>query len=64
MDAIETNWPTVKRAYSVLLQTMEQGWYYWGNFESLDKIWMRCTQRTLQTQQNHTGGKNAGINAY
>ena len=62
MDAIETNWATVKRAHSVLLKTMERGRCNWGEFENVDKIRMRCIQRTLQTYQSHTGGKNSGSN--
>ena len=63
MDAIETKWATVKKAHSVLLQTMERGKCSWENFENVDEIRMRCNQRTLQRNSNHSGGTNAGANA-
>ena len=47
-DTIETNWATGIRAHSVVLQTMERGRCSWDKFESVDRIRMRCTQRTLQ----------------
>ena len=60
-DAIETNWATVKRAHSEVLQTMESGRCSWDKFESVDRIRMRCTQHILQANGNSTSGQKKEI---
>ena len=60
-DAIETNWATVKRTHSVVLQTMERGRCSWDKFESVDRIRMRCTQRTLQPNSKANSGQKKEI---
>ena len=60
-DAIETNWATVKRAHSVVLQTMERGRCSWDKFEYVDRIHMRCTQRTLQPNGKANSGQKKEI---
>ena len=46
-DAIELSFPTAKRAHVFVLQDMEKGTIDWHNWEKIDRIRSRNTQRIL-----------------
>ena len=50
-DAVELNFPTVKRAHAAVLQEIEKGKLNWDQLEAIEKTKNRYTQRLLQNQR-------------